>query len=272
LLTSDLVDAIIALPTSMFYGTGIATYVWVLDTNKEPRRKGKIQLIDGTIAWSSMSKAMGEKRREMSETDRDVVLAAYMAFTDSEISKIVTADHLGYRDVPVFRQRRLAVQVTDEAVKEALSHRDATPEHEQLVRTLSGPWNGLPNAIKTLAKQLDLRVSTGLMDAITTAVGVDDQEAPLAVNRQGKAVLVDGSKLTERVPLSEDVTAHMQRDVLPFAPDATWDESAGKVGYEIPFTRLFYKPTPTRSLEEIDADVLAVMRSLGEKFKAVHGE
>ena len=82
----------------------------------------------------------------------------------------------------------------------------------------------------------------------------------------------DGSKLVERVPLAEDVTEHMQRDVLPFAPDATWDEAAAKVGYEVPFTRLFYKPTPMRSLDEIDADVLAVMRSLGEKFKAVHGE
>ena len=272
LLTSDLVDAIIALPTSIFYGTGIATYVWILDTNKEQRRKGKIQLIDGTAAWHPMQKAMGEKRREMTEADRNVVLEAYEAFTESDISKIVTADDLGYRDVPVNRQRRLSVQVTDEAVAEALAHKDATPGHEALVRGLSGSWNALPATIKAQAKQRGVRVSTGLIDAIMAAVGVDDEDAPPAVGRTGKPVLVAGSKLTERIPLSEDVTEHMERDVLPFAPDAIWDEDAAKVGYEIPFTRLFYKPTPMRSLEEIDAEVFEVMRSLGEKFKAVHGE
>lgn len=271
-LLKDLVDAIIALPTNMFYGTGIATYVWILDTNKESHRKGKIQLIDGSNAWSPMAKAMGDKRREMSEADRDIVLEAYNSFEDSEISKIVTADDLGYRDVPVFRRRHLAISVTHEAVEQVLAHKDATTAHEELVRALNGPWNGLPTVIKALAKHLGLRVSTGLLDAITAAVAVDDETAPPAVNRQGKPVLVEGSKLTERVPLSEDVTEHMQREVLPFVPDATWDEGAAKVGYEIPFTRLFYKPTPMRSLEEIDADVFEVMRSLGEKFKAVHAE
>lgn len=271
-LLKDLVDAIIALPTNMFYGTGIATYVWILDTNKEPRRKGKIQLIDATSAWSPMSKAMGEKRREMSEADRNTVLDAYKAFEGSDISKIVTADDLGYRDVPVFRRRHLAVKVTDEAVAQVLKHKDATPAHEQLVRSLQGPWNALPTTIKAVAKQLGLRASTGLLDAITAAVTVDDVTAPPAVNRQGKPILVEGSKLTERVPLSEDVTEHMQRDVMPFAPDAIWDEAAAKVGSEIPFTRLFYKPIPMRSLEEIDADVLEVMRTLGDRFKAVHDE
>lgn len=272
LLTSDLVDAIIALPTSIFYGTGIATYVWVLDTNKEARRKGKIQLIDGSGQWSPMSKGMGDKRREMSEANRNVILQAYEAFEESGISKIVTADDLGYRDVPVHRVRHLAVQVTEEAVEQALAHKDATDAHADLVRSLSGAWNALPATLKAGAKARGLRVSTGLIDAIMNAVAVDDENAPTAVDRRGKAVLVEGSKFTERIPLSEDVTEHMERDVLPFAPDADWDEAAAKVGYEIPFTRLFYKPTPMRSLEEIDADVFEVMGSLGEKFKAVHGE
>ena len=272
LLTSDLVDAIIALPTSIFYGTGIATYVWILDTNKEERRKGKIQLIDGTAAWHPMQKAMGEKRRVMVDADISSVLQAYAAFTDSDISKIVTADDLGYRDVAVQRLRHLSVQVTDDAVQKALSHKDATPAHEPLIRNLDVVWNDLPSAIKLEAKNLGLKASTGLIDTIMDAVAVDDPDAPPAVNRTGKPVLVDGSKLTERVPLSEDVTEHMKRDVLPFAPDVTWDESTSKVGYEIPFTRLFYKPTATRSLEEIDAEVFEVMRSLSEKFKAVHGE
>ncbi|MBO1031322.1 SAM-dependent DNA methyltransferase [Tessaracoccus sp. SD287] len=246
--------------------------MWILDTNKEEHRKGRIQLIDGTAAWHPMGKGMGDKRREMTEADRDVILDAYRRFEDSDISKIVTADDLGYRDVPVYRIRRLTINITDDTVTQALTHKDATPDHEPLIRGLDGAWNDLPITIRTAAKRHGARVSTGLVDAIMDAVAADDPDAPPAVDRRGRPVLVDGSKLTERIPLSEDVTEHMQHDVLPFAPDATWDENAAKIGYEIPFTRLFYKPTPLRSLEETDADVVAVMRSLGEKFKAVHGE
>lgn len=273
LFREDLVDAIVALPVNMFYGTGIATYVWLLDTNKEQRRKGKIQLIDGSNLWHPMQKAMGDKRREMTEADRKAVLDAYEAFEESDISKIVTADDLGYRDVPVFRTRHLGVEVTEDTLAELRTHPAWNPKLEPFVRALPGTrWNDLPGTLVDGAKQLGVKMPRALQDAIATAVAVDDPDAQPAVDRKGKPVLVDGSKLTERVSLSEDVTEHMERDVLPFAPDAVWDETASKVGFEVPFTRLFYKPAPMRSLDEIDADVLTVMRSLGEKFKAVHGE
>ena len=166
LLTSDLVDAIIALPTSIFYGTGIATYVWILDTNKEEHRKGRIQLIDGTAAWHPMGKGMGDKRREMTEADRDVILDAYRRFEDSDISKIVTADDLGYRDVPVHRIRHLTINITDDTVTQALTHKDATPDHAPLIRGLDGAWNDLPITIRTAAKRHGAKVSTGLVNAI----------------------------------------------------------------------------------------------------------
>lgn len=273
LITSDLVDAVIALPTSMFYGTGIATYVWLLDTNKEPKRKGKIQLIDATSLWHPMGKALGDKRREMTHEDRKTVLDAYTAFTDSDISKIVTADDLGYRDVPVQRARHLGVSVTNDALATMRAHPAWTDALEPLVRALGGTrWNDLPTLLTDGAKKLRAKMPAGLLDTITAAVAVDDPDAPPAIDRKGNTVLADGSKLTERIPIAEDVTEHMERDVLPFAHDAVWDENAGKVGYEIPFTRLFYRPAQMRSLAEIDADVAAVMRSLGEKFKAVQGE
>lgn len=273
LLTNDLVDAIIALPTFMFYGTGIATYVWLLDTNKELRRKGKIQLIDGTSAWHSMAKAMGEKRRFMDVDDRKTVLDAYQAFEESDISKIVTADDLGYRDVPVQSTRHLAVQVDAAAMAQIRSHPAYSARLDRLLDDMDRTrWNDLPMTLQDGAKKLGVKMSLALLDTITAAVAVDDADAPPAVDRKGKPVVQDGSKLVERIPLTQDVTDHMQRNVLPFAPDATWDEDAAKVGYEIPFTRLFYKPVPLRSLDEIDADVLAVMRSLADKFRAVHGE
>lgn len=273
LLTSDLVDAIIALPTDMFYGTGIATYVWILDTNKEPRRKGKIQLINATDMWTSMRKSMGDKRRYIDDDSRQTILDAYTAFEETDISKIVTADDLGYRDIPVERTRHLAVEVTDEATREIMAHKDADEALRDLLPTLdTKAWNDLPDVLKATAKDLKVKMPAGLIDTIMNAVAVDDPDAPPAIDRRGRPVPVDGSRLVERIPLSEDVDEHMQTNVLPFAPDATWDETKAKVGYEIPFTRLFYKPEPTRSLEEIDADVRQLMASLAAKFKAVEEE
>lgn len=270
LLTEDLVDAIIALPTDMFYGTGIATYIWILDTNKEPRRRGKIQLIDATNMWEPMRKGMGMKRRELSEDNRRDITRAYAAFEDSDISRILTADDLGFRDVPVYRQRRLAVQVTDAAVKAAMAHKSATPEHESVIWAVDGTeYNDLPTTLKFEATKAKVKMPLGLVDTIMEAVGVDDPDAAPAVDRKGNPVVVPGSDMVERIPLTEDVDEHMAREVLPFAPEAIWDRDKERIGYEIPFTRIFYVPEPVRSLEEIDADVAKVMDELAAMFKEV---
>src|SRR5699024_7792770 len=113
LFDEDLIDAIIALPTQMFYGTGIATYVWILDTNKAPQRRGKIQLLDASNYWSLMGKGMGDKRREMSSADRQTILDAYRDFTESDISKILIPQDFMFRDVPVFKQARYATKFSD---------------------------------------------------------------------------------------------------------------------------------------------------------------
>lgn len=266
----DIVDAIIALPTQMFYGTGIATYVWILDTNKEPRRKGYIQLIDGSDQWSPMRRSMGDKRREMSNANRDVILEAYNAFEDSDISKIVTAKDLGYRDVPVYRTRHLNTSVTPQTIEAAMAHGSAVEGHRKVVTEMANvPWNDLPAELKTAAKRYGVKIPLGLLDHITSALAVDDPHAPPAIDRKGNPVLAEGGKMVERVRLSEDVTGHMERMVLPFAPDVKWDEDAAKIGYEIPFTRLFYVPRKVRPLEEIDAEVARVMADLAKRFQAV---
>lgn len=272
LLTNDLVDAIIALPEKMFYGTGIATYVWILDNNKEPHRKGKIQLINAGPFWSPMRKSMGDKAREMSEANRAKILEIYTDYADGEHSKVVTADDLGYRDVPVVKQRRYATKVTPNAIDEIMSHSAAVNGHRAIVSKLDGEvWNELPPLLKTRAKAAGVKMPASLVDAIMNAVAHDDPDAPLALSRTGKPVIVDGFSMTERIPLSVNVDEHMQREVLPFAPDATWNVSQSKIGYEIPFTRLFYKPEPVRLVGEIDADIAKVIVSLESKFKAVRG-
>ncbi|TFC45919.1 type I restriction-modification system subunit M [Cryobacterium shii] len=275
LLEEDLIDAIVALPADMFYGTGIATYVWILDANKDLERKGKIQLIDGSGGWEPMRKPMGDKRREMSKDNRRVVLEAYKAFEDADsmISRVMTPEDLMFRDVPVYRQARFATRFSEQAVDELRSRSDFTDAHVEVLRSLDGtPWSELPNTFPQAAGVAGLKAPLGLVDAVMLALAVADDSAPLAVDRKGKPVVNDGWKITERVPLSEDVAEHLEREVLPFAPDAQWDESKAKYGTEIPFTRIFFVPKEPRPLVDIDADVQMIMGELAEMFKVVSEE
>lgn len=275
LLKEDLIDAIIALPTSMFYGTGIATYVWILDANKDTERKHKIQLIDGSGQWDSLRKPMGEKRREVGEGHRARLLEAYKAFeyADPAISRVMSREDFMFRDVPVYKQARFSTRFSDAAVEELRSRRDFTEGHEAVLRSLDGTaWNDLPKAFPLAAKSAGLKAPVGLVDAAMKAMAVADESAPLAVDRKGKPVIVSGWKLTERVPMSEDLDEHMGREVLPYAPGAQWDESKAKQGTDIPFTRIFYVPKEPRPLAEIDSDVEKIMGELGDMFRQVSAE
>ncbi len=273
LLDADLIDAIVALPADMFYGTGIATYVWFLDTNKSPERKGKIQLIDGSDQWSLLRRPMGDKRREMEQSHREILVEAYEAFehADPAISRVLTPADFMFQDVPVFKQARLATQFDEEAIEVLRSRKDFVEGHVAVLKSLDGtPWNELPKTLPAAAKAAGLKATLGLVDAVMAALASPDESAPLAFDRKGKPVIADGWKMTQRVPMSEDVDEHMAREVLPFAPDACWDAAKAKGGNEIPFKRFFYVPTKPRALEEIDADVARIMGELAEKFTEVH--
>ncbi|MGY0386373.1 type I restriction-modification system subunit M [Nocardioides sp. WG-D5] len=273
LFDEDLIDAVVQLPNDMFYGTGIATYVWILDTNKEPARRGKVQLIDASGQWDSMRKPMGFKRRQMTEKKRIVVHEAYKAFEEADpaISRVMVKEDFMFRDVPVYKQARLATRFSGEAIEQASEHRSWSNEYVEILRGLDGfVWNKLPEAFKQRCKNAGLKAPLGLVDAVCAAMGVQDEDAPLAIDRKGNPVLLDGWKLTERVPMSEDLDEHMAREVLPFAAGATWDEAKAKEGNEIPFTRIFYVPEEPRALGDIDADVARLMGELRVMFEAVH--
>lgn len=269
LLDNDFVDAIIALPTQMFFNTDIATYVWIVDRNKEPKRRGKVQLINATDVYSEM-KSLGKKRRELSDTDQKKILDIYKGFEDSEFSRIVTADELSFLDVPIRRPLRLEVSVTDETVAQALDHADITDEHRAAIESLDGL--AFNDVWKVLAKELrarKLKNTARVRKHIALSIAVPSDDAPVSVDEKGVPLTDPDFGVVERIPFTEDVDEHMAREVLPFEPNAIWDIDSAKKGYEIPISRIFYKPQETRTVDEIDANIERLIQDLSAQFQEV---
>ncbi|WP_281247314.1 N-6 DNA methylase [Corynebacterium phocae] len=275
LITEDLIDAIIALPKDMFYNTGIQTYIWVLDKNKEPHRRGYIQLIDATEVYEPMRKSMGKKRRELSQKNIEFVAKLYEAFEENDHSKIVTADELGFVDIPMFRPSRLRVKVNADTVAAALNHVSAATRSQWepiLFDADSLSYNDLTPYLKREARAAGLKLQAGLLKNLLVELSVEDPDAEIALDAKGKVMLDKDSKVVERIPLTEDIEEHIQREVLPYAPDMVWNLKDAKTGYEIPMTRLFYKPELTETVEELDAQAAELLAAIESQFKEIRHE
>ncbi len=266
LLEQDLVEAIVALPTDMFYNTGIATYIWILDNDKKKERKGKVQLIDGTQKFEKMRKNLGSKRKELSETNIEEIVKSYAAFESSDTSKIFDTTDFGYRQVTVERPLKLRFMITDESIDTLMLTKpilkldyEVRVSLETLLRSLiTLKVNDREHFSKLLNENLDeadIKLPAPALKALIAEFGERTDDAEVCKDSKGKIEADTELRDTENVPLSEDVDSYFEREVLPYAPDAWIDASKEKVGYEIPFTRHFYKYVPPRPLEEIDAEL-----------------
>lgn len=231
LLENDLVEAIIGLPTDMFYNTGISTYVWIVSNRKPASRKGKVQLIDASSFWQKMRKSLGSKRKQMSEDHIAEVTKLFGSFIEAQLATVLDAEG-----------KEIARQVVIAGYK--------VPDAPQGGKVKAAPLSRIfPNesfGYRTITVERPLRDEEG-------------KPVPATKGKQKGKPQVDASlRDTENVPLSEDVDTYLQREVLPHAPDAWIDKEKTKTGYEIPFNRHFYVFEPPRSLAEIDADLLVV--------------
>jgi len=241
IIESDWLEAIVALPLNMFYNTGIATYVWVLTNRKPEHRRGKVQLIDATKWFKPLRKNLGKKNCELSEEDIARVCETFLRFEETEQSKIFPNAAFGYGKVTVERPLRIkgADQNRVYAAKELKSLKDAGERDE-----------AAPAIIRKIHKRgTQAEPLHGRFDAT-----VDGKRC--VVEYEPDSELRD----TEQVPLLEPggIDAFLRREVLPYAPMAWYDPAEVKTGYEISFTRYFYKPQPLRSLEQIRADIIAL--------------
>ena len=295
IIENDWLEAIVALPLNMFYNTGIATYIWVLSNRKAAHRRGQVQLIDATQWFQPLRKNLGSKNCELSDEDIRRICDAFLAFKETEQSKIFPNEAVGYWKVTVERPLRLTV--------------DLSPEHRQRFRAAcrdvkeeplanvidrvatvlgAGPhpdFNRFMEVVVADASAHGIKLTAKRKNLLQMALASREEAAAPVIKKTHKSgavesdpirglieAAVDGQSAvveyepdtdlrdTEHVPLLHEggIEAFLRREVLPYAPDAWYVPDSVKVGYEISFTRHFYKPKPLRKLEEIRADILAL--------------
>jgi len=241
IIENDWLEAIVALPLNMFYNTGIATYIWVLSNRKPEHRKGKVQLIDATQWYKPLRKNLGKKNCELSKEDIRKICDTFLKFEETEQSKLFPNATFGYWKVTVERPLRL---------KGIDPHKAYSAKEIKALKETSERAGDAPPVIKKIYKK------KAVPDPLRGLFEATIDGKPCVVEYEPDTDLRD----TEQVPLLEEggIEAFIQREVLPHAPDAWYVASSVKTGYEISFTRYFYKPQPMRSLEEIRADILAL--------------
>ena len=288
IIENDRLEAIVALPDQLFYNTGISTYLWIVTNRKEPGRRGKVQLVNGTTFFKKMSKSLGNKRHEVCDDQRGDITRLYGDFTECEFVKIFDNEDFGYHRITVERSLKLNFAITDERIervqalksfqslatskkrknKEAMKAEIAAGRafQEAIVVVLEDAKSDkvflnrdkFTAFLKKVFKEsgLKAKLPPPLFKAILGALSERDENADLCTDKKGNPEPDTELRDYENIPLKEDIQTYFEREVLPHVPDAWIDESKTKVGYEINFTKYFYQYKPLRSLEEIKADIL----------------
>ena len=267
MIERDLVEAIIALPDNMFYNTGIGTFIWVLSNHKEERRKGKIQLIDATKMKSPLRKNMGKKNCEFTADIRKEIIRIFLTMEESEVSKIFDNQEFGYWNVTVDRPLRLRI-LPDKEVP-------AENEKGKLLFRKSSELAEVRSAVKAAMETAPLDDWDAFAKATKLKKGQLKKIRPFITKTDPEAKEVAGEadpelRDTENIPFHYEggIDAFIEKEVLPYAPDAYVDEDKTKIGYEISFTKYFYKPIELRDMK----DILASLAKLEKESEGVMDE
>lgn len=214
LLENDWLEAIVQLPNDLFYNTGIATYIWIVTKNKSENRQGKVQLIDASQCYDKRRKSLGNKRVELTERCRELIVQAYKDFTD-------------------------------------------------------WTYQSDDGTLKAESKVLDNEYFK--YSKLTVERPLVDENTGEPILKKGKKQPDSKKRDTEIVPWTEDIDEYMRKNVLPYAPDAWIDEKKTKIGYEIPFTREFYKYVAPRKSEDIFAHLKELEHQESELMTKILG-
>lgn len=282
IIENDWLEAIVALPTDMFYNTGIATYIWIITNQKKPQRKGKVQLINATDFHSPMRKSLGSKRKQIVAEQIKTIAELFGNFDDNEQSKIFENSDFGYQRITVERPLKLNFKVDEERLEILRDNTAFTKldemEQQAITRALGTlSERGLYVSRDTFNKDMEKALKTAqvkagvpMKKAILSALSERDENAEICTDNKGNPEPDSELRDFENVPLKEDIDTYFQREVIPHVPDAWIDYDKTKVGYEIPFNRHFYKYVPPRQLEDIDAELDKVTGEILELLQEVH--
>ena len=301
IIENDLLEGIIGLPTDMFYNTGIATYIWVLTNRKEEKRKGKIQLVNATNYYQNMRKSLSNKRKEITEEQIQEIKELYVNFEENENSKIFDNEDFGYRKITIDRPLKLSFVVNNEAIEnvknttqfinlavskkkdeqvKAEEERLGREKQEKLVKLLESfdcekeylSRDEFRKDLKAKSKEFGITLAAGLIKAIVTAIGVRNENAEVCRDSKGNVESDSTLRDTESIVLKDDVYEYFEKEVKPHVSDAYMDESTfGNVGYEIPFTRHFYKYEELRPCADIMKEVEELESEIALEIRKVLG-
>lgn len=296
IIENDWLEAVVGLPDSMFYNTGISTYIWLVTNRKAPQRKGKVQLINGVSYFQKMRKSLGDKRKELGPGHIEEMTRLYAAF-DAEHPDVKVFDNedFGFHRITVERPLQLNFQATAERIarlederawQNLLKSRKKGEAAEREIETgrliqqdvlgvleamdesvLYKARPAFVKALKAEAKAQGAKIPAAVQKAVLSALSERDETAEVCTKKDEPEPDTE-LRAYENVPLKEDIDEYMAREVLPHVPDAWVDESKTKVGYEIPFTRHFYVYEPPRPLEVIDQEI----RDLGQQIQGMLAE
>lgn len=307
IIENDWLEAIVALPDQLFYNTGIFTYVWILTNRKRPERRGKVQLINAVDLYRKMRKSLNNKRNEISREQIDEITRLYGEFAACERSKVFDNADFGYRQVTIERPLRLNFQASPERIerlREAKPFSNLATSKKKgkaaeadietgrelqkiIIRTLGTldaaklykHRDGFETDLLAAFEAAEIRLAAPVKKAVLAALSERDEAAEICRDADGDPEPDPELRDYENVPLKEDIREYFEREVRPHVPDAWINETVcdekdgqvGKVGYDIPLTRHFYKYTPPRPLEEIEADIAGLEKDIVTMLREVVG-
>lgn len=251
IIENDLVEAVIALPTKMFYNTGLGTFIWVLTNKKAEHRKGKIQLIDATEIKSPLGKNMGEKNCEFTPEIRKRIIQIFLDMEENEVSKVFSNEEFGYWYITVERPLRLRV-LPGNSIPATLFKKQH--EHESVMNAIKSASEVAP-----LDSWDEFATATGLkatiLKKIRPYITMKDVTAKPIYSEADPDL-----RTNEIVPFMypDGIEGYMEKEILLYTPDAWVDEKKTQIGYELSFTKYFFHPRELRSIEDITSDLRAI--------------
>lgn len=245
IIENDFLEAIIALPTNMFYNTGIPTFIWILTNNKTKAKKGKVQLINATkeTYYTKMKKSLGQKQNEMTKTHIDKITELFLTNRENDDCKIYDNAEFGYTKITIERPKSIEILLNDEKFQ-ALKDKD-----------------------KILAKLQELEISP--QDFISKEDFINFLDVKFKKAEENLLIDSDKTNNTEKIPLTQDVQSYYENEVKPYMLNSwiAWESKV--VGYEILFNKYFYTYTPPRSLEAINKDLQDLEQEMQDLLREI---